>query len=94
MLEGMIEGISGAIAASLIIYFARNQVLGLLDSSSWAGPRHCGHPRRGARTGVLLMLVGAMVGAVGSAVAVRRLLGCLISEAVKRLQAAPARSDV
>ena len=44
MLEGLIEGIIGAIAASLIIYFARNQVLGLLDTSSWAAPRRCGSP--------------------------------------------------
>jgi cell division transport system permease protein len=75
MLEGMTEGIVGAAVAGVLLYFARNWVLGLLDTFLLGGvdTLHV-TPGEAIGTGIFLMVVGAMVGAVGSAVAVRRFL--------------------
>ncbi|MBV8691562.1 MAG: ABC transporter permease [Actinobacteria bacterium] len=75
MLEGMIEGLVGAVFAGVLLYFARNWVLGLLDTFLLGGVNTL-HvtPGEALGTAILLVIVGAAVGAIGSAVAVRRFL--------------------
>jgi cell division transport system permease protein len=75
MLEGMIEGMVGAVFAGVLLYFARNWVLGLLDTFLLGGVNTL-HvtPGEALGTAILLVIVGAAVGAIGSAVAVRRFL--------------------
>jgi cell division transport system permease protein len=75
MLEGMVQGLLGALAAfgivlvlrGLVEHAVRHYDLGLFDQL--VVPTH-----DAINTGIFVLLVGGIVGAVGSAVAVRRFL--------------------
>jgi cell division transport system permease protein len=75
MLEGLVQGLVGAGIAFGIVYLARNSVLGLVDTLFVGiGESLFATPQEAVGTGIFLLLVGATVGAVGAAVAVRRFL--------------------
>ncbi|HTW08605.1 MAG TPA: permease-like cell division protein FtsX, partial [Acidimicrobiales bacterium] len=75
MLEGLVEGVVGAIIASGVVYLTRNT----LASFTGGNPFFAGTPlvvdaHSAVVTGVFILVVGAVVGAVGSGFAVRRFL--------------------
>jgi cell division transport system permease protein len=75
MIEGMLQGLVGAIIAFVFVYSLRGVLHNLVHHSqnNFLGPLVVSsHDAIG--TGLALMLVGAAVGAVGSAVAVTRFL--------------------
>ena len=75
MLEGLIQGLIGAGIAFAIVYLARNAVLGLVDTLFLGiGDRLFTTSAEAIGTGLFLLVVGAVVGALGAAVAVRRFL--------------------
>jgi cell division transport system permease protein len=75
MLEGLVQGLVGAGIAFGIVYVARNSVLGLVDTLFVGiGESLFATPQEAVGTGIFLLIVGAFVGAVGAAVAVRRFL--------------------
>jgi cell division transport system permease protein len=75
MLEGLVQGLVGAGVAFAIVYLARNAVLGLVDTLFVGiGESLFATPSEAVGTGIFLLIVGALVGAVGAAVAVRRFL--------------------
>lgn len=75
MLEGMVQGLIGAGVAFLAVYFARNEIMKVVnDPSISAFTKLYATPGEAVMTGLLLLVVGAAVGALGSAVAVRRFL--------------------
>jgi cell division transport system permease protein len=75
MLEGLVQGLVGAGIAFGIVYLARNSVLGLVDTLFVGiGESLFATPQEAVGTGIFLLFVGATVGAVGAAVAVRRFL--------------------
>jgi cell division transport system permease protein len=75
MLEGLLEGMIGGLLAMATVYLARNvftsvgsiQVFNLHNSLYVT-------TSEALRTGIVLVIVGALMGAIGSAVAVRRFL--------------------
>ena len=75
MLEGLIEGVLGGVFALATVYAGRNvftsvgtnQVFGLRNSLYVTGGE-------ALKTGIVLVIGGALMGAIGSAVAVRRFL--------------------
>jgi cell division transport system permease protein len=75
MMEGMVQGLAGAATAFALVYLLRNWVLGLLSTFLIGGFNKL-HvtPAEAIGTGIFLVVVGAVVGAGGSAVAVRRFL--------------------
>jgi cell division transport system permease protein len=75
MLEGMAQGVVGGLAASAMIYWLRNFVIKVGAETS-LNPLRALHatPGEAFNTGVVLLFIGAVVGAAGSAVAVRRFL--------------------
>ena len=76
MLEGMVQGVVGAVLAFIVVYAARNVVMDVITDPSF----NVGNNALAARasdavgTGLFILFVGAIVGAVGSAIAVRRFL--------------------
>jgi cell division transport system permease protein len=75
MLEGLIHGVVGAALAFVAIYFARNTIASFVGSESVIGSSPLYVSSHDAiMTGVLILVVGAVVGALGSAFAVRRFL--------------------
>jgi cell division transport system permease protein len=75
MLEGLIHGVVGAILAFALSYAARNGIASLVGSDSLLGNQKLyvtGH--EAILTGIVVLIVGAGVGALGSAFAVRRFL--------------------
>ncbi|MEY2477650.1 MAG: cell division transport system permease protein [Actinomycetota bacterium] len=75
MLEGLVQGLIGAGVAFAIVYLARNAVLGLVDTLFLGiGDRLFTTSAEAIGTGIFLLVVGAVVGALGAAVAVRRFL--------------------
>ncbi len=76
MLEGLLEGLIGGVLALATVYLARNvftsvgsvQVFNLGHSSLYVTTGEA------LKTGILLVVGGALMGAIGSAVAVRRFL--------------------
>ena len=75
MLEGFIQGVTGAVVALVGIYFLRNFIAGLITAPTFLGgntPYVSGH--EAVLTGVVLLAVGVGVGVIGSAFAVRRYL--------------------
>jgi cell division transport system permease protein len=76
MLEGMVQGVVGAVVAFLFVYIGRNWVIGLVGDQAFNNPlsRLFVTPTEAILTGIVLLLVGALVGALGSAFAVRRFL--------------------
>jgi cell division transport system permease protein len=74
MLEGLVDGVVGAAVAFVAIYFARNSIASFVGSESLLGSPLYVTPHEAVMTGVVILVVGAGVGAVGSAFAVRRFL--------------------
>jgi cell division transport system permease protein len=75
MLEGMVQGFVGAVLAFILVYAARNFVIELVTDASFDpfNPLRA-HASDAVGTGIFILFVGAIVGAVGSAIAVRRFL--------------------
>ncbi len=75
MLEGMVQGVVGAVLAFIVVYAARNVVMDVItDPSFQVGNSLAARASDAVGTGIFLLFVGAIVGAVGSAIAVRRFL--------------------
>jgi cell division transport system permease protein len=75
MLEGLIHGVVGAGVAFVVVYFARNTIASFEGSESVIGTSSLYvTPHDAVVTGIIILAVGAGVGAVGSAFAVRRFL--------------------
>jgi cell division transport system permease protein len=74
MLEGLVDGVLGALLAFLPIYFARRSIASFVGSESLAPQRLYVPAHDAIVTGLVMLLVGAAVGAIGSAFAVRRFL--------------------
>ena len=75
MLEGLIDGILGAGLAFVATYYARDTIASFVGSESVLGPSNLYvSPHDAIRTGIVILIVGAGVGALGSAFAVRRFL--------------------
>src|SRR6202020_2040213 len=73
MLEGLIHGVVGAGVAFVVVYFARNTIASFVGSESVIGTSSLYvTPHDAVVTGIIILAVGAGVGAVGSAFAVRR----------------------
>jgi cell division transport system permease protein len=75
MLEGLVEGLLGAVIAFLITYFAR----ATFASFTGSNPIDVNQPlyvssHAALLTGLFIVIVGALVGALGSGFAVRRFL--------------------
>lgn len=75
MLEGMVQGIAGAAVAFVLIFVARDQIMSFVNEAAIGDFTNL-YATTGevVRTGILLLLVGAGMGAVSSAIAVRRFL--------------------
>ncbi len=75
MLEGLIHGLAGAVAAFIFTYFARNAIVALLPDQTILGTNQLYvAPHEAVLTGVVLLVIGALVGVLGSAFSVRRYL--------------------
>jgi cell division transport system permease protein len=75
MLEGFIHGIVGGLIAFLVSYFARNTIAGFVGNESLLGNQQLYvSSHEAVLTGIIVLIVGAGVGVVGSAFAVRRFL--------------------
>jgi cell division transport system permease protein len=75
MFEGLVQGVLGAVAAFGLSYAGRNSIASFVSSSPLLGGNTLYvTPREVILTGVVIMIVGAGVGALGSAFAVRRFL--------------------
>jgi cell division transport system permease protein len=75
MLEGLVHGIVGAIVAFAVTYGVRNAVGSFIGNETILGTnRLYVSPHEAILTGILLLVVGAVVGVLGSAFAVRRFL--------------------
>jgi cell division transport system permease protein len=75
MLEGLVHGIVGAGLAFAFAYLARNGIASLVGSESLLGNQKLYVTSHEAfLTGIVVLIVGAGVGALGSAFAVRRFL--------------------
>ena len=74
MLEGLLQGVAGAVLAALVVYLFRVQIVDVIsDPALTQGLRKIHATSAEARnTGLLLMAVGAAIGATSSALAVRR----------------------
>jgi cell division transport system permease protein len=75
MLEGLIHGIVGAIIAFAVTYGVRDTIASFVGNETVLGSRQLYVTSHEAiLTGILLLVVGAVVGTFGSAFAVRRFL--------------------
>ncbi len=76
MLEGLIQGLLGAIAASLVVYLLRSPIAGFVGnvSDQVISSKLYVSPMEAIWTGVVILVVGVAVGMLGSAFAVRRFL--------------------
>jgi cell division transport system permease protein len=76
MLEGLAHGVVGAAVAFVVTYFARDTIASFIgnDSALNVGTTPYVTPHDAIVTGILLLIVGAVVGVAGSAFAVRRFL--------------------
>ncbi|MBO0729137.1 MAG: ABC transporter permease, partial [Acidimicrobiaceae bacterium] len=76
MLEGMIQGLVGAIVASVVVYFLRGPIAGFIGnvSDQVINNQLYVTPSEAIGTGVIILIVGVLVGVLGSAFAVRRFL--------------------
>jgi cell division transport system permease protein len=75
MLEGFIQGFIGAVIAFLVTYAIRGSVANLVSDPTIFGSNGLYVSSHEAiMTGILLLVVGVGVGALGSAFAVRRYL--------------------
>jgi cell division transport system permease protein len=74
MLEGLVHGMIGAIAAFAAVYFLRSPIAGFIgNASSVTSPPYVS-PSEAIWSGVVILVVGVAVGVFGSAFAVRRFL--------------------
>jgi cell division transport system permease protein len=74
MLEGLIDGVVGAIVAFVAVFVARNQIAQFVGNQSLLEARLYVTGHQAVLTGLVILVVGAAVGALGSAFAVRRFL--------------------
>lgn len=74
MIEGLIHGVVGAIIAGVLAYFIRNHLSWLINSNLISSHPLFATTGEAVLTGVVVLIVGAGVGALGSAFAVRRFL--------------------
>jgi cell division transport system permease protein len=75
MLEGLVHGIVGAIIAFAVTYGIRNTIASFVGNETVLGTnRLYVTPHEAIVTGIVLLAVGAVVGVLGSAFAVRRFL--------------------
>lgn len=75
MLEGFIHGVVGALLAFVVTYFLRNSVASFVSTDSLLGGQKLYVNSSDALVvGIIVLLVGALAGVVGSAFAVRRFL--------------------
>ena len=75
MLEGLIHGLVGAIIAFVVTYGVRDTIASFVGNETVLGTRQLYvTPHEAIITGVLLLVMGAVVGMFGSAFAVRRFL--------------------
>jgi cell division transport system permease protein len=74
MLEGLLQGVVGALVAALLVFLFRNGILNVIsDPTLTQGLRKISATSAEARnTGLVLLLIGAGIGAISSALAVRR----------------------
>jgi cell division transport system permease protein len=75
MLEGLADGLVGAVVAFALTYFSRGTIASFVgsDSLNYGAPLYVS-PHEAVFTGVFILVVGVLVGALGSAFAVRRFL--------------------
>lgn len=75
MVEGMIEGVVGAVVASAFVYVTRNVIAHFVKSANLPlFQQFIVSPGQVVGTAVVIVVVGAVVGAVGSLIAVGRFL--------------------
>jgi cell division transport system permease protein len=75
MLEGFIHGMTGAILAFVFVYFVRDDIASILPDQTILGTSGLYvSPHEAVFTGIWLLVIGAAVGVLGSAFAVRRYL--------------------
>jgi cell division transport system permease protein len=75
MLEGFIHGMAGAVLAFVLTYVVRNGIASFLPDETILGTNQLFvTPHEAVYTGFVLLLIGAAVGVLGSAFAVRRYL--------------------
>jgi len=74
MLEGAIQGILGAVVAFFISFTFRGTIASLASSGSIGTPPLYVTAHEAILTGVAIMVVGGLIGVVGSAFSVRRFL--------------------
>ena len=74
MIEGLVQGVVGAIVASVGAFLIRNHLSWLVNSDLISTHRLFATTGEAVLTGVIVLLIGASVGALGSAFAVRRFL--------------------
>ena len=74
MLEGLIHGIVGAVLAFVAVYLFRNTIASFVGNTDFITQNIVITPHEAVLTGLVVLLVGAVLGALGSAFAVRRFL--------------------
>lgn len=76
MLEGTVQGLGGALVASTVVYLARNPILNVISDPNFSNGlvKSTATASDALLTGFFLVFIGAAVGAIGSAFAVRRFL--------------------
>lgn len=74
MLEGLVQGMVGAGVAFLVVFFGRTAVETLIEDNNTFLRQFVVSGGEVLGTGIFILLVGAAVGAVGSAIAVSRFL--------------------
>lgn len=74
MLEGLVQGMVGAGVAFLVVFFGRTAVESLIEENNTFFQQFVVSGGEVLGTGIFIMFVGAIVGAVGSAIAVSRFL--------------------
>ena len=92
MLEGLVHGLAGAVVAMAVTYFVRNGIASLLPNQQFLGTSQLYvTPHEALMTGLLLLVVGAVVGVLGSVLRGSPLPGGLT--ALGKDATGPARSS-